>query len=319
MYIDVLGRVSPCWKSMEKSPVWSNDNSLMDIWNGEFFDDYRSAVIENDYSMGRCGECSKDMHHKITTLADAYSGYPMNDYPSVIEMELSNQCNLECVMCWGQLSSGIRKNRDKLPPQKMMYDDSFVVQMREFIPHLSELRINGGEPFLQKIVHKILDAVAEINPTLKVVIATNGTVLNRVVRDFMVKCNIHLNISIDSLIPERYEQIRVNGSFEKLMANVDKFVDICHKNHRELVIQVCPMVNNYEEMADFVDFCEDRYIYLAFNTVIYPEHLSLKNVPKEKLEEIVLQWRAKYDIIGDKYKDEFMKLIKQVYAYRDEK
>ena len=90
-------------------------------------------------------------------------------------------------------------------------DDSFLKQMGEFIPHLTELRVNGGEPFAQKILLDLLDVVAEIKPGLKVTIATNGTVYNKRVQGILDKCNIHLNISIDSLILERYEEIRVNG------------------------------------------------------------------------------------------------------------
>ena len=35
-------------------------------------------------------------------------------YPSVLEFELINTCNLECVMCTGEYSSLIRAKREKL-------------------------------------------------------------------------------------------------------------------------------------------------------------------------------------------------------------
>jgi MoaA/NifB/PqqE/SkfB family radical SAM enzyme len=75
----------------------------------------------------------------------------------MMELEIENTCNLECVMCIGELSSAIRKNRDKLPPIKSPYNEAFVEQLEEFIPHLKELRFNGGEPFLINSVFRIFE------------------------------------------------------------------------------------------------------------------------------------------------------------------
>lgn len=59
---------------------------------------------------------------------------------------------------------------------KSPYNDAFVEQLEEFIPHLKELRFNGGEPFLINAVFRIFEKVEKLNPKLKIVIATNGTV-----------------------------------------------------------------------------------------------------------------------------------------------
>lgn len=285
MYFTVKGSVSPCWKLPGYSDSWSNDRSIMDIWKGEHFQKYRDALSANTF-LHRCQECKKDIDNNVWPLAKAYEKFPVRQYPSLMELELSNQCNLECTMCSGLLSSGIRKNRDKLPPLKQIYDDSFVEQLKEFIPHLVELRFNGGEPFAQKIVLDICDVVAEINPSLKINIATNGTVYNKRVEHILANNNIHLNISIDSLIPERYEAIRINGNFTQLMTNFEIFNQYCKDNNRELSVMVNPMRNNWEEMVDFGKFARDHNVNLWFNTILYPEHLAIWNLPAEQLTTI---------------------------------
>lgn len=286
MYITLRGQVSPCWKLPGTCDQWSSNRSLMDIWTGEKFQKYREA-LEKDQFINRCIECKKDIDNGIWPLAKAYEKYPVQDMPSMMEIELSNQCNLECIMCNGNLSSGIRKNRDKLPPLPQIFDDSFLEQMKEFIPHLTELRVNGGEPFAQKILLDLLDIVAEINPSLKVNIATNGTVYNKRVQSILDKCNIHLNISIDSLIPERYEEIRINGSFKTLMENFKIFEEYCHKNNRALSIMVNPMNMNWDEMIDFVRFTDLHRCNLWYNTILYPKHLTLKHMPAIELQRVV--------------------------------
>jgi molybdenum cofactor biosynthesis enzyme MoaA len=156
----------------------------------------------------------------------------------------------------------------------------------EVLPHLRELRFNGGEPLMQPIVHRIADRVAEIRPDLKVTIATNGTIINEKARRMMQACNIHVNISIDSLIPERYAKIRVHGDLDEVLANFEEYRGYCHADGRNLAVMVNPMRVNWDEMAHYVWWTVERGVYLWFNTIRYPEHLALWNLPAGELAHI---------------------------------
>ncbi len=143
-------------------------------------------------------------------------------------------------MCSGELSSGIRKNREGKPPLISPYNDSFVEQLREFVPHLTEMRFNGGEPFAQKVVLDICDMVAEVNPGLKINIATNGTVYSKRVKKILSQNNAHINVSIDSLDPQRYSEIRINGKLSDVFKNFEIYKQYCG-NDKELSVMVNPM------------------------------------------------------------------------------
>ena len=298
MYFTIAGEVSPCWKLPGYCDNWSPDRSIAKIWFGHKFEKYRNALEKNIF-LNRCKECEKNINDGVWALAKAYEDLPIKQYPSMMELELSNQCNLECLMCSGKLSSGIRKNRDKLPPLPMIYDDSFREQLHEFIPHLNELRFNGGEPFAQKIVLDICDDVAKIKPELKINIATNGTIMNKRVKHIMENNNLHINISIDSLIASRYEEIRINGNFEKLMENTTKFYQYCKDNNSELSIMVNPMRNNWEEMVTFVNFTEGLDINLWFNTILYPKQYALWNLPSDELNKIYYRMKVQLDELDE--------------------
>ena len=286
MYFTTEGRVAPCWLLVGHLDTWGPDRSIKDIWFGDKFTEYRNNLKEGIFN-SECRVCKQKIEADTWPLAMAYDGFSIKEYPTMLELELSNQCNLECVMCEGRLSSGIRKNRDKLPPLPTVYDDSFVEQIKEFIPHLEELRFNGGEPFAQKIVYDICMLVAEINPKLRINIATNGTVYNKQVREILEKCNIHLNISIDSLDKDNYEAIRINGNFDDLMKNFQTFKKYCHDNDRGLSVMVNPMNNNWWEMPNFVKFTNENKVNLWYNTIHHPEHLSIWKLPSQDISVIL--------------------------------
>ncbi len=292
MYFSTRGSVSPCWILTDDVEHWGDNKSINDIWFGEKYNELRHNLKRGNFKgEKKCDVCYHNIKNKVWPLAMAYDRFGVNEngYPTLLELELSNECNLECLMCDGNLSSGIRKNREKLPKLPMHYNDNFVEQLKEYIPHLEELRFNGGEPFLHKIVHKICMLVSEINPKLQINMATNGMVYNKRVQEILDKCDIRMNISIDGFTKETYEKIRVNSDWETLMKNFKIFWKYLLKKNQAPSVMVNPMRNNWWEMKDAVRFTNKYKSNLWYNTIHHPPHLALHNLPIEELKDIYTQ------------------------------
>ena len=60
--------------------------------------------------------------------------------------------------------------------------DDFVKQLTPFIEKAEEIKFLGGEPFITPIYFQIWDLIAEVNPTVKIVITTNATILTKKVK-----------------------------------------------------------------------------------------------------------------------------------------
>lgn len=288
MYFNSVGDIANCWLTFDNPEKYTEARSLKDIWFGEKFTQLRENIKHFDLSK-RCTTCLKyiEKQNHTNVLAKAYDNdYPLSDYPTMMEFELSNTCNLECTMCNGLLSSAIRANRDKLPKLKSPYGEKFIKELEEFIPFLHEARFNGGEPFLIKIYYDIWERITNLNPNCKIVIATNGTVLTKKVKEVLDSGNFHINISIDSLIPERYSEIRVNGNLESVLKNFNYFKQYCKLNGRNICVMINPMRTNWEEMPSFVDFCNVNNVHLWFNTIVHPEELSIHALDKKELSKI---------------------------------
>ena len=246
MYFNVLGQAAPCWLTFFDPPRYP-EHSVRDLWFGQYFENIRKSVREKDLSQA-CKVCERNIQNRLfmNPLARAYDiDRPLTNYPSIMEFELSNFCNLECVMCSGHLSSTVRKNRDGLPPRQSPYDDAFVEQLEEFIPHLKEARVNGGEPFLQDLCYKLWDKISKINDDVEITVATNGTVWTPKVQKVLEGGKFRVNLSLDGFSKETYESIRVNSNFERVMSNIEKFGAYCEKNDRIFSIMVNPMRNNW--------------------------------------------------------------------------
>lgn len=286
MYFNVHGDCAPCWLTFIEPDNYPQ-KSIREIWFGEKYQSLRNYLLKYDLTH-KCNVCLKNLQggNYTSVLARAYDINDPAQYPSMMELELSNTCNLECVMCIGELSSSIRKNRERLPAIKNAYDDNFIEQLEEFIPHLKELRFNGGEPFLINAVFKIFEKVEKLNPKLKITIATNGTVLNYKVKEWLSKLNIHINFSLDSLTPAIYETIRVNAHFERVMEHFLFYRQYTKENNRTLCLMVNPMRNNWHEMPEFIRFVNRHNCNIWFNTIHRPEEWSIWALPKDELENI---------------------------------
>jgi molybdenum cofactor biosynthesis enzyme MoaA len=286
MYFNVHGDCAPCWLTFQDPDSYPS-KSIREIWFGEKFQNIRDNIKNYDLTY-KCNVCLKNLQNKNFTsvLSRAYDSNEIKKYPTMMELELSNTCNLECVMCIGELSSSIRKNRENLPPLISPYDEAFVNQLEEFIPHLNELRINGGEPFLIPLTYSIFEKVEKLKPNLKIVIATNGTVFNNKVKSWLEKLNININFSLDSLTKTIYEEIRVNAKFDKVIENFHAFNSYSKKTKRILCIMVNPMRNNWHEMPEFIRFANNHKVNIWFNTIHRPTNWAIWSLPSKELETI---------------------------------
>ena len=310
MYINTEGHIAACWLSFNNPVKYSEDLSLKEIWRDGKLKALREHIKKNDLHY-QCQTCEKHIKEGnfVNVLARAYDNdYELTEWPSIIEFELDNNCNLGCTMCNGMLSSIIRRDRDQLPKLESPYGEKFLTELEEFIPHLKEARFNGGEPFLIKNYYRIWDMIWAMNPECKIVIATNGTVLTSKVKDYLTRGNIHLNISMDGFSKEIYESVRIKGNHDTLMENFEWFQQYCKDNNRTLCIMVNPMRQNWWEMADFVNWVNKYNVHVWYNSIIRPADQALWSLPAEKLRKV-------YDTLSKAALDPFSNGDRGIYKY----
>lgn len=288
LYFGRKGNVVSCCHNREHIIGNYPQQSIGQIWNGEKLKELRDYLKHNDLSSG-CHVCKWDMEQKNFKEVKAlhFDSLPVfANFPSMMEFELDNTCNLECAMCSGEFSSTIRKNRECKPPIVSVYDNEFVEQLQPFIPHLKETRFSGGEPFLIDIYYKIWKKINKENPQCLISVQTNGTVLNGRIKEIMEAGSFEIGVSIDSLEKDVYERIRKHARFETVMENVKYFADYCKRKNTNFRISVCAMRENWRELPAYIDFCRQHSALLQIHTVWFPPGSALWNLEEDKLNEI---------------------------------
>ena len=301
--------------------------SIIEAWNGAKANELREYIKDNDLSAG-CSACadilksgnfngSKAKYYDEYARVDTENRQKMWSFlkkvkpkikPRVFEFEIANTCNLECIMCSGYFSSSIRKNRENLPPLYNPYDDTFVDQVAEFLPGITDLKYLGGEPFQIEIYLKIWERVARINPNIRNHITTNGTILNARVKNLIENMKSGIVLSIDSVKKETYEKIRKGASFDKVMENLDYFSAYAARKKTYVSMTVCPITTNAEEMPEMVRFANKKNMRIHFNTVSTPDYLSLRFADLKRLKALIELYSASASESNELERSNYLKL-----------
>lgn len=290
MLFSQSGDVYVCCHNQAYSIGKYPEQSLKEIWNSKDANTFREN-LKNYKLEGGCKICLDDFNRRAFTEVRARhfdTLQPHSKFPVMMEFLMSNVCNLECIMCSGNYSSLIRKNRERLPELHFPYDDSFLAQLEEFIPYLIETRFSGsGEAFSIEMNYVIWDKIIRLNPSCLIMVQTNGTILSGRVKEILEKGRFQIGISIDSLNKKTFESIRVNANFDKVMDNLLYFKDYSKRKKTRFSLSMCVMRQNWKEVPDFIRFCNDNESVATLHKVMHPYKCALFNLPKAKLKEIL--------------------------------
>ncbi len=297
MYFDPHGLVQACCLNLMHSLGNVSTQSLVDIWRSPKAEELRQAMRDYDLTHG-CRHCLWHIDSgaaesvyalRYEPFADAFDGH---DWPRIMEFQISNVCNLECLQCRGEWSSLVRKNRERLPPLAKVYGERFFSELRPFLPHLVEAHFLGGEPFLAPETLRIWEMMIEDGLSTACYATTNGTIFDHRVERILEKLPVGIILSLDGCTRETYETIRRNANFDHVMENLERFRRVTRERGTTFHLTHCLMRQNWREFGDFLllgDRCDcDVYV----NIVLEPPEASLYRLPRRELQDIVSAMEA---------------------------
>jgi cyclic pyranopterin phosphate synthase len=124
---------------------------------------------------------------------------------------------------------------------------------------VKKIRLTGGEPFVRKDAAQIIQLLSSLN--IHLAITTNGTRLHEFV-DVLETSNIHaVNISLDTLQPDKFKMITRRDLFFTVKQNIESFVS---KGFHVKVNMVVMKDFNDNEIIDFVEWTKSFPVHIRF-------------------------------------------------------
>lgn len=190
------------------------------------------------------------MGHRLDKIKTVYGYYAnkhvLEAHPSHIGIELTNHCNLECIMC-----PQPRMTRD----QGLMSEELFKKIIDEVKGKSEFIYLYGmGESLLHPGFFKLTDYA--VKSGLATSLSTNLTLLNEERSRKLLESGIDfIVLAFDGGSKDTYEAIRLGGEFEKSLAQVKKFLQLKNEFNAKCVVdlQFILMDDNKHEVTRIKD------------------------------------------------------------------
>lgn len=133
-----------------------------------------------------------------------------------LRVSLTDKCNLRCTYCMPP------EGLDWLPEDQALTDDEVVRLVRVGVEHLGvrQVRFTGGEPLLRRGLEQIVSEVTTLRPRPRVSLTSNGIGLDRRAGALATAGLDRVNISLDTLDPERFRRISRRDQHAKVLAGL---------------------------------------------------------------------------------------------------
>ena len=128
-----------------------------------------------------------------------------------LRISVTELCNLRCRYCMPADGVCKKNHADMLTEDEMIQ----AVEAAAASLGITKLRITGGEPLVKRNIVSICRRAAAVPGIKEVCLTTNGILLPQLAKPLREAGVRRLNLSIDTLNPEKYAYITRNGSLEE--------------------------------------------------------------------------------------------------------
>lgn len=173
-----------------------------------------------------------------------------------LRMSVTDRCDFRCVYCMAE-------EMTFLPKAKILTLEEILEVARSFVAlGTRKIRLTGGEPLVRKGVVELCAQIAALPGLRELCMTTNGSQLPRLAQPLRDAGLNRLNISLDSLSPERFRQLTRTGDLHQVLAGIDaaNAAGFTHTKLNSVIMQG----RNDHEVGDLVQYAIDHGLDISF-------------------------------------------------------
>ena len=131
-----------------------------------------------------------------------------------LRISLTDHCNLRCVYC-------MPEDITFRPNAELMQDEEILALVRLFASlGFDKIRLTGGEPTVRAHVVELVRSIAQTSGIRSLSMTTNGVLLGRLAKPLADAGLQRVNISLDTLNPNKFRRLTRWGSLEDVWVGI---------------------------------------------------------------------------------------------------
>ncbi|MFQ5487854.1 MAG: GTP 3',8-cyclase MoaA [Gammaproteobacteria bacterium] len=176
------------------------------------------------------------------------------DYVRIAVIE---QCNLRCTYCMPE--EGVRfKEKD------MVLRTEEILQVVDVLARMGvrKVRYTGGEPLVRPDIVEIVERTVKTPGVKAVHMTTNGLLFPKYAKDLRDAGLLGVNISLDSLYEDKFQQITRRSGLDKVLESIDLAVELGFPRVKINVVLMRGF--NEDELISFCELTKDKPVTVRF-------------------------------------------------------
>lgn len=214
--------------------------------------------------------CAKAAEDLVKDKAkDKEKGDPVSDMlidgfgrmHNYLRISLTERCNLRCQYCMP--AEGVELTP---PPQLLTQHEILRLANLFVVSGVDKIRLTGGEPTVRKDILDICLNLSSLKGLKNLAITTNGITLARKL-PMLKQCGVtNLNISLDTLVPAKFELMTRRKGHHKVIDSINAAIDLGFNP-----VKVChPQINDIMPLSAF-----SSYLYVFTKLAFFIESGSV--------------------------------------------
>lgn len=213
-----------------------------------------------------------------------------------LRISITDRCNLRCKYCMPE--TGV-----KWIPHESILSYEEILRLMRISTSLGfrRFRITGGEPLARQGILDFLAEASRISGVEDLMLTTNGILLPEMASDLKAAGVNRINISLDTLNPERFREITRGGDVQKVIQGIYRSLEVGLHPVKLNVVVVRDF--NLDELPKFKKLAQNYPLHVRFIELmpigVSSEHRS-DFVPIAEMKEILgLEgMKPKSDLVG---------------------
>jgi len=199
-----------------------------------------------------------------------------------LRISITDRCNLRCRYCMPKEGLSQIGHDDILRYEEILRVVRIAVSLG-----VAKVRITGGEPLVRRGILPFVAALKSVPGIQDLSLTTNGILLERCAADLFKAGIRRINISLDSLNPDKYQKITRGGCLNDVLQGI---AAVHAQGFSPIKINVVAIKGfNDDEILDFARLTLDNPYQIRFIELMPLGHPGRYNLGKYLASEIIMR------------------------------